>query len=177
MRRRPIALLAPPTALSIAALAVSPAARAAEGHTLQIQPHWQQVVPLLVLFVVLVPVLNALLFRPLLDVLEEREKRIEGARVRAAELAREAAALAARHEAALQQAREAAHAEQVRHLEDARSQHQAAVGAARQEAEQQLAAARAEITAAAAVARAALGAETDSLARDIAARLLGGRAA
>jgi F-type H+-transporting ATPase subunit b len=176
---RVLALATPAVRAGFAAAAtlLLPAiAHAAEGG-LQIIPDLSRLIPLLILFVVLVPILNALLFRPLLRVLDEREQRIDGARTRAAELSRQAAELVARHDEAIRQARELAHGEQVRHVEQARSQHHATVGEARRQAEQQITTARIDIARVAESARTALGAEAQQLAREIAARLLGRSAA
>lgn len=177
MRRQPTALPAPVSGLvATSALLMPHLASASEGG-LEIYPDPPRLIVLLVLFVILVPVLDRLLFKPLLGVLDARAERIEGARVRAAELAQQAAALLARHDEAVRQAREAAHAEQVGLIEQARSAHQTAVGEARTAAEREVVGARGEITRAAASARGALGAEAEPLAREIAARLLGRSAA
>lgn len=140
---------------------------------LSLVPEPWKIVQLLVLFVILVPALDLLLFRPLLRVLEEREKRIDGARTRARDLAAQAATLLAQHDAAIRQAREVAHGEQVQIIEQARSSHRASVGEARAAAEREIASARVELVRVADGVRASLGAEAEPLAREIAARLLG----
>jgi F-type H+-transporting ATPase subunit b len=165
------------TGVAATVLVLAPSlAHAAEGG-LSILPDVKRLVVLLVLFLVLLPILNALLFQPLLRALEARDARIAGARARAADLAQQAATLLARHDDAIRQARERAHAEQVQIVEQARSDHHAAVGAARGEAERQLAEARVEITQAATGVRGSLQAEAESIAREIAARMLGRSAA
>jgi len=177
MRRQPTALPAPFSGLvATSALLVPRIAAASEGG-LEIYPDPTRLLVLLVLFVILVPVLNRLLFKPLLGVLDARAERIEGARVRAAELAQQAAALLARHDEAVRQARETAHVEQAGLVEEARRAHQATVGEARSAAEREVVGARGEIGRAAATARGALGAEAEPLAREITARLLGRSAA
>ncbi|MBS1107292.1 MAG: synthase [Deltaproteobacteria bacterium] len=177
MRRQPTALPAPLLGLVAAAALLSPQLAAASEEGLEIYPDPTRLLVLLVLFVTLVPVLNRLLFKPLLGVLDARAERIEGARAHAAELAQQAAALLARHDEAVRQARETAHGEQVRLVEEARHAHQATVGAARSAAEREVGGARGEISRAAASARGALGAEAEPLAREITARLLGRSAA
>ena len=177
MRRQPTALPAPLLGLVAAAALLSPQLAAASEEGLEIYPDPTRLLVLLVLFVTLVPVLNRLLFKPLLGVLDARAERIEGARARAAELAQQAAALLARHDEAVRQARETAHGEQVRLVEEARHAHQGTVGAARSAAEREVGGARGEISRAAASARGALGAEAEPLAREITARLLGRSAA
>lgn len=177
MPRRPHALPATLAGVAAAVLVLAPSlAHAAEGG-LSILPDVPRLVALLVLFLVLLPILNTLLFQPLLRALAERDARIAGSRARAADLAQQAATLLARHEDAIRQAREKAHAEQVQVVEQARSEHHAAVGTARGEAERQLADARAEVSRAADGVRGSLRAEAESVAREIAARLLGRSAA
>jgi F-type H+-transporting ATPase subunit b len=174
MHRRPLALLA---LASVGAMVSFPAIASASEGGLQIIPDPKRLLVLIVLFVALVPILNKLLFQPLLGVLDEREQRIDGARARATELARQAAALVARHDDAIRKARETAHAEQVRVVEAARGQHHTTVGDARKAAEAELAAARAEIARAVDSVRGSLRAEAEPIARDIASRLLGRSAA
>lgn len=159
-------------ALAAAIALLAPGAAHAAG-ALNIIPEWRKVVQLLVVFVIFVPVLNVLLFQPLLRVLEEREKRIDGARTRARDLASQAGTLLARHDEAIRSAREVAHVEQMQIVEQARGTHRSTVGEARAVAEQEVAAARAELARAADGVRASLGAEAEPLAREIAARLLG----
>jgi F-type H+-transporting ATPase subunit b len=166
---QPHALLVLATAL----LGASPAHAAA----LELVPDPTRLIFLLVLFVLLVPLLNGLLFKPLLAVLEERNRRIAGARERAAQLATDAAALVTRHDEALHAARERFNGERTRTLEDARGAHQAAIQDARRQAEQELAATREQVGDALAAARDQLQAEAGPLARDVAERLLGRRLA
>lgn len=157
-------------ALAAVVLAAVPA-QAAGG--LELVPKPERLITLLILFVVLVPLLNGLLFKPLLAVLEERGARIEGARARAAELSRRAAELVGKHDAAVRQVREAAQRERAGAVDEARRAHQAAIGEARGEAERQIAATRSEVGAALDAARARLRGEAEPLAREVAARLLG----
>jgi F-type H+-transporting ATPase subunit b len=161
----------------VVAMGLVPAAARAAGGGLEIIPDPSRLVPLLVLFLILVPVLNRLLFQPLLGVLDEREQRIDGARSQAVELAQKAAVLLAQHEDAIRRAREVAHVEQTRLVEEARAAHQSTVGEARHAAEAEITGARAELASAAESVRASLGAEAEPLAREIAARLLGREAA
>jgi F-type H+-transporting ATPase subunit b len=152
-------------------LAAGPA-RAAEGG-LQLVPEPERLIFLLVLFLVLVPLLNGLLFKPLLGVLEERGRRIEGARARAAELSARAAALVAQHDDAVQNVRQAAHHERAQFVDEARRSHQGAIAGARAEAERRLAETRSEIGAALDSARTQLRNAAGPLAREAAERLLG----
>lgn len=165
MSRHPSALL-----LLAAALVVAAPASAA---SLELVPEPSRLIFLLVLFVVLVPLLNGLLFKPLLAVLEERNRRIEGARARAAELSVAAAALATQHDEALRAARERFNGDRMQTLEHTRRAHQATIAEARQQAEGELAATRDQVGTALETARARLRAEAEPLARDVAERLLG----
>ncbi len=149
------------------------AAEPARAAALELVPDPTRLIFLLVLFLLLVPLLNGLLFKPLLAVLEERSRRIEGARARAAQLAADAAALVTKHDAALHAARERFNAERTQTLEAARSDHQAAITDARQHAERELSATRNQVSSALEAARAQLRAEAEPLARDVAERLLG----
>lgn len=167
MTRHPRAL----AVLGALVLAASPAS-AAEGG-LQLVPEPGRLIFLLVLFLVLVPLLNALLFKPLLAVLEERGRRIEGARGRAAEVSSRAAALVAQHDAAVQTVRQAAHQERAQFVDEARRAHQGAIGEARSAAERRLAETRSEIGAALEAARTQLRSAAAPLAREAAERLLG----
>jgi F-type H+-transporting ATPase subunit b len=167
MTRHPHAL----AVVGAAVLAAGPA-RAAEGG-LQLVPEPERLIFLLVLFLVLVPLLNGLLFKPLLGVLEERGRRIEGARARASELSARAATLVAQHDQAVQSVRQAAHQERASFVDEARRAHQAAIGQARQEAERQLVATRGEIAHALDGARSELRAAAAPLAREAAEKLLG----
>lgn len=162
----------PHRALLVASSALF-AATPAQAAALELVPEPSRLLFLLVLFVLLVPLLNALLFKPLLAVLEERDRRIEGARARAAQLATNAAALVTKHDEALHAARERFNDERTRTLEDARDTHQAAIHEARQHAERELSATREQVGTALDAARTQLRAEAEPLARDVAERLLG----
>jgi F-type H+-transporting ATPase subunit b len=153
------------------ALGAGPA-HAAEGG-LQIVPDPVRLLLLLGLFLVLIPILNGLVFRPLLGVLEERERRIEGARSQASALAGQAGELVERHDGAVRSVREAANAERAATVEEARRAHQRALAEARAHAEQQMAGTRGEVAAAVEAARSSLRREAEPLAREAAERLLG----
>jgi len=147
-------------------------ARAAE-HGLQIIPEPKPLLALLLLFLVLVPLLDRVLFTPLLRVLDEREARIAGARSRAGELAEQSLELLARHDAAVAAVREEANAERLKSLGNARLAHQEAVAAAREQAEREIVATRTDVEGTLAAARARLRRDAEPLAREIAERLLG----
>jgi F-type H+-transporting ATPase subunit b len=160
------------TSAALTGLLAAYPAHAAEGG-LRIVPDPLQLTLLIVLFLLLVPTLNSLVFRPLLGVLEERERRIDGARTKAGELAERAAQLVERHDQAVSEVREAANAERASTIEEARREHQSALGAARAHAEREIVATREDVTQALQRARAALRADAEPLAREVAERLLG----
>jgi F-type H+-transporting ATPase subunit b len=169
MRRR----ISPQLATLLAWTAASPALAAED---LDIFPDLSPTGPfaiLLVLFVVLIPLSNVLVFKPLLRVLEERRVRIEGARAQANELAASAAAALQKYEAAITAARVAAEGDRRGLLEEARRAQAQAQAEARASAEREIAQVRAEVTSGVAIARKTLRADAEDLAREIAAQVLG----
>jgi F-type H+-transporting ATPase subunit b len=158
--------------VAMGASAFARSAAASEG-TLEIIPDPHLVGLLIVLFLVLVPVLQRLLFAPLLQVLDEREARIEGTQTRAAELSRDAEAELARHEAAVRAARAEAERAHKAALAAAQAQLSESVAAARGESAQRVESARREIGRALEGARSVLQTQTRELAREAAARILG----
>jgi F-type H+-transporting ATPase subunit b len=159
-------------AAALAALAVARPAHAAEGG-IEIFPDPTLLVVLLVGFVLLIAPVNALLVKPLLRVAEERERRIEGARERAKQVASEADRVLAQYRGAVEAARVEAAQMRRQRIDVARQDEKAAVAAARKEAEGRLVAARRELGEALAVARKDLAPRAQELARDAAERLLG----
>jgi F-type H+-transporting ATPase subunit b len=135
---------------------------------------WRSVwLQLVVVFVVVVFPLNALLFKPLLRTLEQRGEKIVGARSRASALAKQADEVLGRYEGAVGAARRDAENLRRQALEGARSE-QSRIGAdARGTAEREIAQARAGVAGAVDAARAALRGETERLAREVAAKVLG----
>ena len=153
--------------------AVAPsAAHAAEGG-IQIMPDWGLLAGLVVLFSLLIAPVNALLFRPLLRVLDEREQRIAGTRERARALELEAEAVLARYEDEVRRARDEAGHDRREALERSRAEEQEATNRARREAEAQIEKARREIADALRRARSELRPEAEGLARVAASRILG----
>jgi F-type H+-transporting ATPase subunit b len=153
-------------------IALAAPAFASEG-ALEIIPDLRLLALLVVLFMLLVRVLNRLLFQPLLGVLDERDQKIEGTRTRAAELNQEAEAELARHEAAVRAARAEAERGRKAALEAARTRHAESVSAARSESARVVESARAQLRAALGEARRVLQTQTRELAREAAARVLG----
>jgi len=131
---------------------------------------WLQLV---ILFVVIVFPLNALIFQPLLRALEQREEKIEGARSRASTLAKQADQVFGRYEAAVVAARRDAESVRRQALDAARGEQARISAAARRSAEHEVARARVGVAGALEAARAALRGETERLAREAAAKVLG----
>ena len=130
-------------------------------------------VQLVILFAAIIVPLNLLLFKPLLRTLELRGEKIEGARSRASAFSKQADEVLGRYEKAVGTARREAENLRRQALETARGE-QARIGAeARRGAEQEVAQARAGVAGALATARAELRGETERLARDVAAKVLG----
>jgi F-type H+-transporting ATPase subunit b len=153
-------------------LLMAPGTASAAGG-LEIFPDFEQLAILIVLFAALVYPVNAWLIRPLLRVLEEREDRIDGARVRAARVTEQAEESLARYRADIDAAKADGEQQRRRLVEEARAEQTQLTRAARKEAEQQLEAARDEVGSALEQARASLRADAEALARQAAERILG----
>ncbi len=160
-------------ALTALLLFAAAPAHASEGG-LVLLPDFSGLLPALVLFfaLLILPV-NRLILRPLLQVLDQRAERIEGARGRAERLVREAEELSVRHRDAIREARE--HAEEQRRelLDEVRARVNGEIGGARAEAEAEVERARVELARALEDARGLLRGSTQELASQIATRILG----
>jgi F-type H+-transporting ATPase subunit b len=164
------------------AVALAAPAHAAEGG-LQIFPDFDPLDPLswpgsrfvqlLVLFVLLIGPVNHLVLRPLLGVLDERAKRIDGARKRAGEIGAQADEIFGRYQAALEAARKQADELRGRALDAARGDQARILAEARRAAEGEVSTARSGVAGALAGARATLRAQSQTLAREAAERVLG----
>ncbi len=163
------------TVLAGALLAARPALASGgeEGHELVLFPEWNELIPLIVLFLILIPLTNAILFKPVFRILDARNERIEGARKRAAKLDQDAAGVVERYRTAVRAVRAEADAERKATVEQARRAQAEQIGAERGEAERRMEAARRDIESSLARAREGLRSEIESLARDAAARILG----
>jgi F-type H+-transporting ATPase subunit b len=143
------------------------------GGALVAQPWKSTWLQLIALFVVIVFPLNALLFQPLLRTLAQRGERIEGARSRASAFSKQADEVLNRYETAVGGARREAESLRRQTLEVARGE-QGRIGAdARRAAEDEVARARVGVAGALENARASLRADTERLAREVAAKVLG----
>ena len=157
-------------ALCLVGLAAREAA-ASEG--LELFPDPRLLVPLVVAFALLVPVVNRVLLAPMLRVLDARSERTGGARKRAARLEESVREATARYERAVDEARRAAEGARRASLDEARRLAAEETGAARADAELELGRARGEIAGALAEARRGLRQQSTALAREAAARVLG----
>lgn len=173
-RTRPLRLTTVPRAVFAGAvLAAVPAsgARASEG--LNLVPDLWMLGFMMVGFLLMIIPANALIFKPLFRVLDERRERIEGARRRAEGLQREAEELLRQFETAVAEVRHEAERERRAQLSAARADHAAELLEARGRAERELTHARDELAGALAEARDGLRASAEDLAETAAARILG----
>jgi F-type H+-transporting ATPase subunit b len=134
------------------------------------QSHFLQ---LILLFLLLIAPVNRLVLTPLLRVLEERGAHIEGARKRAGEVGAQADGALARYSAAVEEARKQAGELRKEALDRARGDHVRILAEARRGAEAEVAQARSGMASALAEARSVLRAQSEGLAREAAARVLG----
>jgi F-type H+-transporting ATPase subunit b len=176
-RDRRIARIAPLIAIG-ALLILGSEAFASEGE-LVLFPHvhgefsFRDLIILLVLFTALVYPVNRLIFKPIFRVLDEREEKIAGTRRQADRLFAEADEVLERYEQSLREVRQDAEQERKQTLEGARADGAAKTAIARGEAEREVTRAREEVAAALDDARGTLRAQSESLASEIAARVLG----
>lgn len=157
-------------AFAATALAAAPA-QAAGG--LEIFPDLGRLVLLILLFLLLIPPAQALVFRPLLRVLDERIERMQGARKQAARIAAEAHRLAEEYAQSRAEVRAEAEAERRAHLEEAKRQQAELLRQTRSQVEAELEQARGEIRGAVEQARGSLRDEAQELGQMLAERLLG----
>jgi F-type H+-transporting ATPase subunit b len=133
----------------------------------------RDLVYLMVLFGLLVFPANALIFKPIFRVLDQREEKIAGARRHAERLFAEADGVLARYEQSVREVRQDAEQERKQTLERARADGGAKTAEARGEAEREVARAREEVAAGLDRARSTLRSQSQDLAREVAARALG----
>lgn len=146
-------------------------AQAADG--LVLVPEGPVLVVLVLAFAALVFPVNALIFKPLFRVLDEREARIEGARARAAEVQVEADALLERYREAIREVREEAERDRRGELEAARREHGSRSDQARADAQGVLEQGRSELDVWLGEARGELRQSAEPLAQLAAERVLG----
>ncbi|MFB3117703.1 MAG: ATP synthase F0 subunit B, partial [Myxococcota bacterium] len=149
------------------------AAAASEGD-LVLLPDFIGKLPILILFFALLVVpVNAILFKPIFEVLDAREERTTGTCKRAEKIMNDAEKTLANYERAVREVR--ADAEQARKREAvaARQENRTVVDAARADAERHFERARTELAAALEQSRQTLRADAQSLADEAASRVLG----
>jgi F-type H+-transporting ATPase subunit b len=125
------------------------------------------------LFVFLWIVLKPLLFDPMLRLFEERERRVDGAKLLARKIDEKSAGALATYESGMQQGRAAANEERDRIRAEGLKREAEILAAVRAQTAVTLEAGRNQMKEAAAGARKALAAEMTTLAADFASRALG----
>lgn len=158
-----------PAALAFVLVALP--AQASE--TLELMPDWVVLVSLLLVFVVIIFPLNALIFQPLLRVMDERDEKIEGARARADRVERQAQEALDRYQESIRTAYEEVNAERRRKLDVARGEMQEVTRQAKSDAARDITRAREELGASLEDARESLRASAQELAGLAAERILG----
>ncbi len=125
------------------------------------------------LFLVLFIVMRPLLFEPMLKLFEEREKRIEGAKVQARHMDEASAGALSKYEAEMQRARAAGNVERDKLRTQGSKEEAEILGKAREATTRMLEAGRKGLAGDAEAARKALKLQTTSLGRELAGRVLG----
>jgi F-type H+-transporting ATPase subunit b len=128
---------------------------------------------LIVLFALLVYPVNAILFKPILQVLDAREDRTAGTRSRAEKIMSNADETLAKYESVVREVRVEAEQARKREAAAAREENATVVDTARAEAERQLERAGTELEEALVQSRQTLRAGAQSLADEAASRVLG----
>jgi F-type H+-transporting ATPase subunit b len=129
----------------------------------------------IVIFVGLWLILSKLLFRPYLDLLEERERKTSGVRQDAGELEHEGARLKAEYEDKITQARSAGTAAKDAIIQAARQERERLIQQARDEAAGALESVRRDIESQLERARSLAAAEVAGVAEDMVSKILGRR--
>ena len=149
------------------------AAIASEGG-LVLLPDWTGKLPILiVLFALLMVPVNAILFKPIFQVLDAREERTSGTRKRAEKIMKDAEETLAGYERALREVRAESEQARKREAAAAREENATVIDAARAESENHLESARTELAAALEQSRQTLGSDARGLADEAASRVLG----
>lgn len=124
-------------------------------------------------FMILMAALNVLLFKPLRAALRERRAIIDGSRAKVQDLEEQVQALIARYEAQLQEARVQGGLERAALRKAAQEEESRMIGEANQKSAVKLQSIKEQIQEEAEAARRALGDETETLAMEIAGKVLG----
>ena len=129
----------------------------------------------IIIFVLLWLALSKILFRPYLNLLDERERRTTGAQHDSGELEREGARLKAEYEEKLAQARAAGTATKDAIVQEGRQERERVLQQARDEAARTLEGARREVQSQLDQERQLLASEVAEVARDMVSKILGRR--
>ncbi len=159
--------------VTLALFGLTVAGPASAAADLVLVPHWPTLIALVVFFLILVLATNTLIFRPIFQALDERVKRVEGARERAEELDAQSDALLDRYQSSIRDARAEAESNRKNKLGHAREEQIGMTEAARAQAEAKVEEARAGLEAALVAAREGLRASSSEIARAVAARVIG----
>lgn len=127
----------------------------------------------ILLFLVFWAILSKILFRPYLDVLEERERSTSGTRREAGDLEHEGERLRAQYEEKIAQAEAAGNAFKETILQDARQQREAILSQAREEATTTLQSVRQEVQSQLEIERQRAAGQITGLASDMVSKILG----
>jgi F-type H+-transporting ATPase subunit b len=155
------------------ALLVGLAAPAFASDKLNLFPNPETFAARIVLFIGLVFITNALIFKPIFAALDDRTRRVAGARQRAEEVEEESDALLQRYESSIREVRADADTDRKNHLGHAREEQLRMAEAARAQAETKVEQARSELDAALLGAREGLNAASREIARAVATRVIG----
>ncbi|MET0501946.1 MAG: ATP synthase F0 subunit B [Candidatus Binatia bacterium] len=126
-----------------------------------------------VLFLVLWVILNRILFRPYLNLLEERERKTTGAQHDSTDLEREGARLRAQYEEKIAQAQATGYAAKEVIVQEARQQREKVLTQSREAATSMLEAVRQEVESQLQKERQLIAAEVKTLAHEMASKILG----
>ncbi|MDG2332825.1 MAG: ATP synthase F0 subunit B [Myxococcota bacterium] len=154
-------------------LLVGLAAPAFASDKLNLFPNPETFAARIVLFIGLVFITNALIFKPIFAALDDRTRRVAGARQRAEEVEEESDALLQRYESSIREVRADADTDRKNHLGHAREEQLRMAEAARAQAETKVEQARSELDAALLGAREGLNAASREIARAVATRVIG----
>jgi F-type H+-transporting ATPase subunit b len=124
-------------------------------------------------FFILLALLHFILYRPLQGILARRRESIDGAHQRAKDLDGQINEKMARYQAQLEDAKHRGHQERLKLRQEALEQEGSTLAAAREEAGAKVQELRTRVAAETAAARGALRGETERLAGEIAAKVLG----
>jgi F-type H+-transporting ATPase subunit b len=148
-------------------------AAASEGDLVLLPDFTGKLPILIVLFALLMFPVNALLFKPIFQVLDAREERTSGTRKRAEKVMKKAEETLADYERAVREVRAESEQARKREATAARQENSTVVDAARAESESNLERARTELAAALEQSRQTLNTKARGLADEAASRVLG----